>query len=53
MVLLNCSWAPRNGLAFYNRQRPHSYCHDLTPETAEQLHYDQIRTLNPEAAIKA
>ncbi len=31
--------------------RPHSYCHDLTPDHAEQLHYDRTRTLNPEEAL--
>ena len=38
-------------VAFYNRERPHSYCDDLTPEYAEQLHYDHMRTLNPEGAL--
>jgi len=38
-------------VAFYNRERPHSYCHDLTPDRAEQLHYDRMRTLNPEEAL--
>lgn len=38
-------------VAFYNRDRPHSYCHDLTPDAAEQLHYDRLRTLNPEEAL--
>lgn len=38
-------------VAFYNRERPHSYCDDLTPDYAEQLHYDHLRTLNPEEAL--
>lgn len=38
-------------VAFYNRERPHSYCHDLTHDRAEQLHYDRMRTLNPEEAL--
>ncbi len=38
-------------VAFYNRERPHSYCDDLTPDHAEQLHYAHMRTLNPEEAL--
>ena len=38
-------------VAFYNRERPHSYCDDLTPDHAERLHYDHMRTLNPEGAL--
>ena len=38
-------------VAFYNRERPHSYCDDLTPDYAEQLHYDHLRTPNPEEAL--
>ena len=45
------SLATAEWVAFYNRQRPHSYCHDLTPDHAEQLHYDHKRTLNPEEAL--
>lgn len=46
------SLATAEWVAFYNRMRPHSYCHDLTPDHAEQLHYDRQRTPNPEEAIK-
>lgn len=45
------SLATAQWVAFYNRERPHSYCHDLTPDHAEQLHYDRTRTLNPEEAL--
>lgn len=45
------SLATAEWVAFYNRQRPHSYCHDLTPDHAERLHYDRIATLNPEEAL--
>lgn len=45
------SLATAEWVAFYNRIRPHSYCHDLTPDHAEQLHYDHIATLNPEEAL--
>ncbi|GED98728.1 integrase [Gordonia crocea] len=45
------SLATAEWVAFYNRVRPHSYCHDLTPDHAEQLHYDRIAALNPEEAL--
>ena len=45
------SLATAQWVAFYNRERPHSYCHDLTPDHAEQLHYHRMRTLNPEEAL--
>lgn len=45
------SLATAQWVAFYNRERPHSYCDDLTPDHAEQLHYDRLRTLNPEEAL--
>lgn len=45
------SLATAQWVAFYNRERPHSYCHDLTPDHAEQLHYDRTRTLNLEEAL--
>ena len=45
------SLATAEWVAFYNRQRPHSYCHDLPPDHAERLHYDRIATLNPEEAL--
>lgn len=45
------SLATAQWVAFYNRERPHSYCADLTPDHAEQLHYDRMRTLDPEEAL--
>lgn len=45
------SLATAQWVAFYNRERPHSYCDDLTPDYAEQLHYDRLRTLSPEEAL--
>lgn len=45
------SLATAQWVAFYNRERPHSYCYDLTPDHAEQLHYDRMRTLYPEDAL--
>lgn len=45
------SLATAQWVAFYNRERPHRYCHDLTPDYAEQLHYDRMRALNPEEAL--
>ncbi|QCB52900.1 hypothetical protein E5720_17635 [Rhodococcus sp. PAMC28707] len=45
------SLATAQWVAFYNRERPHSYCHDLTPDHAEQLHYDRTRILSPEEAL--
>jgi len=45
------SLATAEWVAFYNRVRPHSYCHDLTPDHAEQLHYDRQCSLDPEEAL--
>ncbi|MCD2158211.1 integrase core domain-containing protein [Rhodococcus cerastii] len=45
------SLATAQWVAFYNHERPHSYCDDLTPDHAEQLHYDRLRTFNPEQAL--
>lgn len=45
------SLAPAQWVAFYSRNHPRSYCHDLTPDHAEQLHYDRTRILNPEEAF--
>ncbi len=50
--LAELSLATAEWVAFYNRVRPHSYCHDLTPDRAEQLHYHRLRTLNPEEALR-
>ncbi len=50
--LAELSLATAEWVAFYNRVRPHSYCHDLTPDHAERLHYDRLRTLNPEEALR-
>ena len=44
--LAELSLATAEWVAFYNRERPHSYCQDLTPDHAEALHYDRVRTLN-------
>jgi len=49
--LAELSLSTAEWIAFYNRERPHSYCHDLTPDHAEQLHYDQLRALNPEGVL--
>lgn len=49
--LAELSLATAEWVAFYNRERPHSYCQDLTPDHAEALHYDRMRTLNPEEAL--
>lgn len=49
--LAELSLATAEWVAFYNRERPHTYCQDLTPDHAEQLHYDRVRTLSPEEAL--
>lgn len=36
-----------NWVHWFNTERPHEYLDDLTPETAEKLHYDHKRTLAP------
>ena len=36
-----------NWVHWFNTERPHEYLYDLTPEAAEQLHYDHKRTLAP------
>lgn len=50
--LAELSLATAEWVAFYNRERPHSYCQDLTPDHAEQLHYARLSSLNPEEALK-
>lgn len=38
-------------VAWYNRERPNTYCCDLTPDRAEELHYAQIAPHQPEGAV--
>ncbi|WLP93169.1 IS3 family transposase [Gordonia sp. NB41Y] len=45
------SLATAQWVAFYNQERPHTYCDDLTPDEAEQFHYDHRRALRPEEAL--
>lgn len=45
------SLATAEWVTFYNQERPHSYCDDMTPDQAEQFHYDHKRALIPEAAL--
>jgi putative transposase len=39
-------------VAWYNRERPNTYCCDLTPDRAEEFHYAQIQPRQPEGAVK-
>ena len=46
LVLATAEW-----VAFYNRVRPNTYCCDLTPDRAEELHYARVASLKPEVAV--
>lgn len=45
------SLATAEWVAWYNRERPNTYCCDLTPDRAEELHYAQIQPHQPEGAV--
>jgi len=45
------SLATAEWVAWYNRERPNTYCCDLTPDRAEELHYAQIQPRQPEGAV--
>ncbi|CAN5542668.1 IS3 family transposase [soil metagenome] len=45
------SLATAEWVTWHNRERPNTYCCDLTPDRAEELHYAQIQPHQPEGAV--